>query len=93
MAEFGNLSKNVISGPGFWNVDASLFRTFDIKERFHLQIRANATSIMNTPQWGNPSTDITSANFGYDYECWQRPLRPDASRRLRLGRAAVRVWR
>jgi hypothetical protein len=20
---------------------------------------------MNTPQWGNPSTDITSANFGF----------------------------
>ena len=63
--EFGNLSKNVISGPGFWNVDASLFRTFDITERWKLQIRANATSIMNTPQWGNPSTDINSANFGF----------------------------
>jgi hypothetical protein len=64
VAEFGNLSKNVISGPGFWNVDASIFRTFDLTERWKLQIRANATSIMNTPQWGNPSTDITSANFG-----------------------------
>jgi hypothetical protein len=65
VAEFGNLSKNVISGPGFWNVDASLFRTFDLTERWKLQIRANATSLMNTPQWGNPSTDITSANFGF----------------------------
>lgn len=62
--QFGNLSKNVISGPGFWNLDASLYRTFDIKERFKLQIRANATSVVNTPQWANPSTDITSANFG-----------------------------
>jgi hypothetical protein len=54
----------VISGPGFWNLDASLYRTFDIKERFKLQIRANATSVVNTPQWANPSTDINSANFG-----------------------------
>ncbi len=62
--QFGNLSKNVISGPGFWNVDASLFRTFSLTERWKLQIRGEATSLMNTPQWGNPSTDITSSNFG-----------------------------
>jgi hypothetical protein len=63
--EFGNLAKNVISGPGYWNLDASLFRTFDITERWKFQFRAQATSIVNTPQWGNPSTDITSPNFGY----------------------------
>jgi hypothetical protein len=61
---FGNLGPNFLSGPGYWNVDASLFRTFDISERWKLQIRANATSIMNTPQWGQPSGNITSANFG-----------------------------
>ena len=63
--EFGNLSKNPISGPGYWNVDASLFRNFNITERWRLQFRAQALSIKNTPQWGNPSTDINSANFGF----------------------------
>jgi hypothetical protein len=62
--QFGNLSKNPISGPGFWNLDASLFRTFSFTERWKLQIRAQGTSVVNTPQWGNPSTDINSANFG-----------------------------
>jgi hypothetical protein len=65
LPEFGNLSKNAISGPGYWNVDASIFRNFKIREKWTFQIRSEALSIMNTPQWGNPSTDITSANFGF----------------------------
>ncbi len=62
---FGNLSKNAVTGPGYWNVDASLFRNFHVKERWTLQVRGEALSLMNTPQWGNPSTDITSSNFGF----------------------------
>jgi hypothetical protein len=62
--EFGNLGKNVISGPGFWNLDASLFRNFQMGERYRLQFRAEAFSIANTPQWNNPNTDINSSNFG-----------------------------
>ena len=62
---FGNLGPNVLTGPGFWNLDASVFRNFAIRERFKLQVRGEAFSVANTPQWGNPNTDITSANFGF----------------------------
>ena len=65
LPEFGNLGPNVLSGPGFWNLDASLFRNFQITERFRLQLRGEAFSVANTPQWNNPSTDINSSNFGY----------------------------
>lgn len=65
LPEFGNLSKNPISGPGYWNADVSLFRTFDITERIKFQLRGQAFSVINTPQWGNPSTDINSVNFGF----------------------------
>jgi hypothetical protein len=64
LPEFGNLGKNVMSGPGFWNLDASVFRNFQIGERFKLQFRAEGFSVLNTPQWNNPNTDITSSNFG-----------------------------
>jgi hypothetical protein len=63
--EFGNLGWNPIDGPGFWNLDASVFRNFSITERWKLQIRGEAFSVINTPQWNNPSTDINSTNFGY----------------------------
>ncbi len=61
---FGNLGRNVISGPGFFNLDASIFRRFAIKERLNLEFRAEAFAVTNTPQFNNPNTDITSANFG-----------------------------
>lgn len=65
LPEFGNLGPNVISGPGFWNLDASLFRNFVIKERWKLQIRGESFGIANTPQWNNPITDFNNASFGY----------------------------
>lgn len=65
VAEFGNLGYNVISGPGFWNLDASVFRNVKITERFTLQIRGEGLSVINTPQWDKPNTDINSSSFGY----------------------------
>ncbi len=65
LPEFGNLGWNVLSGPGFWNLDASVFRSFQFAERFKLQFRAEGFSVLNTPQWNNPNTDINSSNFGY----------------------------
>ncbi len=62
---FGNLGYNFLTGPGFWNLDASVFRNFAIRERFKLQIKGEAFGLANTPQWGNPNTDITSSNFGF----------------------------
>jgi carboxypeptidase family protein len=62
--EFGNLGRNPMTGPGGWNLDASLFRSFEFSDRYKLQFRGEAFSVVNTPQWGNPSTDINSSNFG-----------------------------
>lgn len=62
--EFGNLGRNPINGPGAWNLDASIFRDVNITERWKLELRGEAFSLFNTPRWGNPNTDINSANFG-----------------------------
>ena len=64
LPEFGNLSWNVLDGPGFWNLDASVFRTFRITERAKLEFRAEGFQVMNTPQWNNPDTGISSSTFG-----------------------------
>lgn len=64
LPEFGNLGWNVIDGPGFWNLDASVFRTFPVRERMKLEVRAEAFQVMNTPQWNNPDTGISSSTFG-----------------------------
>jgi hypothetical protein len=62
--EFGNLGRNFMDGPGAWSLDASVFRSFDFRERMKLQFRGEAFSAINTPRWNDPNTDITSSNFG-----------------------------
>jgi hypothetical protein len=63
---FGNLGRNALTGPGFFNLDASLFKVIRYKERYSLELRAEALSFTNTPQYGNPNVDYTSlSNFGY----------------------------
>ena len=61
---FGSLGRNVFAGPGFFNLDAALFRKVRLSEKLGLELRAEGFSATNTPQFGNPDTDITHANFG-----------------------------
>jgi hypothetical protein len=44
--------------------DASLFRTFAVRERIKVQFRAEAYNLTNTPHWGNPNTSVSSGSFG-----------------------------
>jgi hypothetical protein len=61
---FGSLGRNVISGPGFFQLHLSLFKNIKIDERFGLQLRAETFNFTNTPQFANPSASITSQTFG-----------------------------
>ncbi len=62
---FGNTGRNFLTGPGFFDLDASLFKTIAFRERYNLELRAEAFSITNTPEFGNPGTTLGSPNFGY----------------------------
>lgn len=48
---FGNAGRNNIRGPGFFNTDLSLARTFSIDEKVHLQFRAEAINVFNHPNF------------------------------------------
>jgi hypothetical protein len=52
-----------LRGPGLMQLDASLFRTFKVTERFRLKVRGEMLNFTNTPHWSNPnlSCDITTA--------------------------------
>ena len=43
-------------GPGFNNVDSSLFKNFTLSEAFRLQFRAEAFNTFNSVQFGQPSS-------------------------------------
>jgi len=49
------VGRNTLTGPIFQRVDLSLFKNFTIKERLHLQIRAEATNAFNHPSYNIPN--------------------------------------
>ncbi|HEY4818087.1 MAG TPA: TonB-dependent receptor [Candidatus Acidoferrum sp.] len=59
-AVYGNVGRNTLYGPGAVNMDFSLFRTFNVTERFALQFRADAANLFNTPHFINPGSNTTS---------------------------------
>jgi hypothetical protein len=59
-ARFGTGGLMNLRGPGIFNTDLAVFRSFNMGERFKAQFRAEALNLTNTPQLGNPSTNISS---------------------------------
>jgi len=51
---FGNVSRGMFTGPGFWNLDMSLFKRIPLKERLNLQFRAEAFNILNHANFNSP---------------------------------------
>jgi hypothetical protein len=64
-APFGQLSRNSsINGPGYWNLDSSIFKKFQFTERIGGEIRADVFNILNHPNPGNPNVNVTDTTFG-----------------------------
>lgn len=61
---FGNLGRNAFRSPGLTQLDLALSKFFGITERLNLRIRADLFNVFNRAQYGAPSADISSANFG-----------------------------
>ena len=59
---WGNSGRNAFRGPSNWNLDFSLFRAIPFGAR-RIELRAEATNVLNHTQWGNPVTGLTDPNF------------------------------
>ncbi|MGI9106361.1 MAG: TonB-dependent receptor domain-containing protein [Pyrinomonadaceae bacterium] len=51
---FGNLGRNALRGPGFFNTDASLFKRFNIDEVRQIEFRIEVTNLFNKVNLGQP---------------------------------------
>ncbi len=51
-------------GPVLVNEDATLMKNFYITERKYVQLRLEAYSLKNSPQWGLPNTSFGDTSFG-----------------------------
>ena len=61
---FGNLGRNVITGPTFNNVDFSVIKITDIGERFRVQFRAEVFDLFNHANFGRPGNTVGTPLFG-----------------------------
>ncbi|MBM3757538.1 MAG: hypothetical protein FJW38_26600 [Acidobacteria bacterium] len=61
---FGNAGRNIGRGPVLANYDFSVFRTFDVREGWKLELRGEIYNLTNTPQFGNPVGNVNAGNFG-----------------------------
>jgi outer membrane receptor protein involved in Fe transport len=70
---FGDLGRDEIFGPGFWNLDFSISKDFQLWERLHLQFRAEFFNIFNHPNFALPTNSFTTA---FDSAGNPKPLTP-----------------
>jgi outer membrane receptor protein involved in Fe transport len=60
---FGSLGRNALRGPGYRNVDFSIFKDTPITESVKIQLRAEIFNIFNHPNFSNPLLPSFAADF------------------------------
>jgi hypothetical protein len=63
----GNVGRNAFTGPGFYNLDLAVGRSFPLPwlgEGSRLNFRADFFNVLNHANLGNPDTLITDPAFG-----------------------------
>jgi hypothetical protein len=61
---FGNAGRNILTGPGFADVDLSIAKNTKVTERVALQFRCEAFNLFNHPNFGQPQNNLAVASFG-----------------------------
>ncbi len=61
---FGNAGRNILNGPGFQSVNASLSKNTHLSERFNLQFRTEVFNLFNHPNFNLPDNFLGSPTFG-----------------------------
>jgi Carboxypeptidase regulatory-like domain/TonB dependent receptor len=65
---FGNSSRDLVRGPGFWDLDASVRKRFSLpigtENRYHMDLRGDFYNLLNHPNFAQPNNTIGSAAAG-----------------------------
>ncbi|MEO6923719.1 MAG: hypothetical protein ABI142_07840, partial [Bryocella sp.] len=64
LGTFGNVHRNNITGPGYEELDGSIFKDFFAHSRVHGRFQAEGFNLFNHPNFANPNASANSGTFG-----------------------------
>jgi hypothetical protein len=89
---YGNVGRNSVSGPMFFQMDSQVSRIWRLNERFSLDTRLEAFNVLNHPNFANPSSsNPSSSSFGLITGQAGGVGNPVTSFYMRLFQGAVKV--
>jgi len=62
--DLGNLSRNSFRGPGYFDVDTSLYKTVRAGERLRFTLGATAYNLLNHANLADPNADVSGPGLG-----------------------------
>jgi hypothetical protein len=64
LGTFGNVTYRSVEGPGYWNIDMGLSKVVGLGASRSLELRLETFNLLNNFNWGDPSTNFNSVQFG-----------------------------
>ena len=61
---YGTFGRNSLRGPGAFNANLALAKTFRLRETAELEFRVDAFNVFNNAEFSNPDTNIGDQSFG-----------------------------
>jgi hypothetical protein len=63
---FGDAGRTIpnLMSDGMFDLDASLYKTFSVKENYKFELKGEAFNLTNTPTFDVPGRDVTTQTFG-----------------------------
>ena len=61
---FGNIGRNSLYGPGYFDIDTNLYKNIPINERIEFVIGASAYNLLNHPHFADPSANLQFGGLG-----------------------------
>jgi hypothetical protein len=77
----GDAGRNLVVGPGYVNLDTSLFKQVPIHEQMMVQFRIEAFNAFNTPHFAGPDGTVNSGTYG---EITRQNGAPNANRVMQV---------
>ena len=64
LGSYGTCGVGILHGPGAWQINIGLHKSFSVTERLRVKFEANMMNALNHANMGNPTMNINSGSFG-----------------------------